>query len=62
VTLKLKTNRNYSVYKRDCTLLNAPLFTLKFFIVLKSRVVKKELNFTVKSGALRRVQSLLYME
>ena len=30
MTLKLKTNRNYSVYERGCSFLNAPLFTLKF--------------------------------
>ena len=39
--LKLKTNRNYSVDERGCPLLNASLFTLKFFIMLKSRVVRK---------------------
>ena len=30
-TLKLKANRNCSVYERDCHLLNASLFTLKFY-------------------------------
>ena len=37
MTLKLKTNRNYSVYEKGCSLLNTPLFTLKFFAILKSR-------------------------
>ena len=32
---------NCFVYERDCPLFNALLFTLKFFIVLKSRVVRK---------------------
>ena len=41
LTLKLETNRNYSVYERGCPLLIASLFTLKFFIVLKSKVMKK---------------------
>jgi len=40
-TLKLKTNRNYSVHERGCSLLSASLFTLNFFIVLKSKVVTK---------------------
>ena len=41
VTLKLKTNINYSVYESGCPLLSASLFTLKFFMVLKSRVSRK---------------------
>ena len=40
-TLKLKTNRNYSVYEMGCPLRNPSLFTLKFLIVLKSRIVAK---------------------
>ena len=31
-----------------CSLLNAPLFTLKFFIVLKSRFEKKSQNLTLR--------------
>ena len=27
--IKLKTNRNHSIYERGCPLLNAPLFTPK---------------------------------
>jgi hypothetical protein len=58
---KLKTYSNYSIYERDCPLLNASLFTLSFCIVLKSRVVKKS-QTSVKSKALRRGQALSYTE
>ena len=44
VKLKLRTNRNYPVYERGCPHLNVPLFTLHFFIVLKSRTVTKSIT------------------
>ena len=45
-TLKFKTNRNYFVCERGCFLINAPLFTLKLFTVLKSRVKRKSQALT----------------
>ena len=33
--------KNYIAYERGCSLLIAPLFTLKFFTVLKRRVERK---------------------
>ena len=44
----LKIKGNYSVFERGCPLLNTPLFTLKFFIALKSRVARK--NQTLAQG------------
>ena len=45
MTLKLKTNRNYFVYERDCFLVNAPLFTLTFFSdIMKNRNIQIEIK------------------
>ena len=44
-----------------CPLRNPSLFTLKFLIVLKSRIVA-ESNFSVKSEGLRWGQPILYTE
>jgi hypothetical protein len=33
VTLKVRTNRNYSIYERGCPLLSAPLFTVKYLLL-----------------------------
>ena len=50
-TLKLKTNKNYSVYERGYPLLKAPLFTLKFDSFSKLYFLKQQTNFSLKSRA-----------
>ena len=39
--LLLRLVAPYSIYERDCPLPIAPVFKLRFFIVLESRVVRK---------------------
>ena len=43
-------NRNYFVYEKGCFLINTPLFTLKFFTVLKSRVERKSQTLAQRVG------------
>ena len=59
-TSKLKTNRNYFVYERGCSLLNDLLFFTKVWLFLSTLLFKTLKNFSVKSRTLMREQPLSY--
>ena len=51
-----------SVYERGCLLINAPTPYAKIYLFVTVVLFKTIENFSIKSGALRRGQPLLYTE
>ena len=48
--LNLKRTEITLLYERGCSLLNAPLFRLKFFTILKSRFERKSQTLAQRVG------------
>jgi len=59
VTLKLKTNRNYTVYERSCPLLNVRRFTLKFDYFSQLYFLKQKILFSFRHKDLATLRGYL---